>query len=73
MRSPLGQQELNMNSTVLNLCKLEQMSICTADTARKQCDCSYFEKSQNANRCMYFIFDEYCDCLKAQLNAGTPR
>ena len=22
-------------------------------------------------RCMYYIFDEYCDCLKAQINAET--
>jgi hypothetical protein len=60
-----------MDGNAANLCRVEHMSICTADTAREQGDCSYFEKSRHANRCMYFIFDEYCDCLKAQLNAGT--
>jgi hypothetical protein len=67
---PKGQQELKMNSTALNFCKRGQMSICTADTIREQGDCSFFEKSQHADRCMYYIFDEYCDCLKAQINAG---
>ena len=61
-----------MDSTILNLCKLEQMSICKADTTRKQGYCIYFEKFQHAERCMYFIFDEYCDCLKAQLDASAP-
>jgi hypothetical protein len=60
-----------MDRTALNFCKLEQMSICTAGTAREQGACSYFEKSQHAERCMYFIFEEYCDCLRAQINAGT--
>ena len=71
MRSQSRRQELMMDSNVSNFCRVEHMSICTADTAREQGDCSYFEKSQHANRCMYFIFDEYCDCLKAQMNAGT--
>lgn len=59
-----------MDSRALNFCKLEQMSICTAETIRSQGDCSFFEKSRNAERCMYFIFDEYCDCLKAQMDAS---
>jgi hypothetical protein len=45
------------------------MSVCTADSKKLQTDCSFYEKSQFAERCMYFIFDEYCDCLNAQLNA----
>ena len=60
-----------MDSNVSNFCKLEHMSVCTADTTQQQGDCSFFEKAQHANRCMYFIFEEYCDCLKAQLNAGS--
>ena len=60
-----------MDGDILNLCKVEQMSICTTDTNEGQVDCGYFEKSQHANRCMYFIFDEYCDCLKAQMQAGS--
>ena len=52
-----------------NFCKQEQMSICTADCQKQQIDCSFYEKSQHANRCMYFIFDEYCDSLNAQMNS----
>ena len=58
-----------MSHLAVNFCKQEQMSICTADTQKKQAGCSYYEKSQFAERCMYFIFDEYCDCLTAQINA----
>jgi len=61
-----------MNSRDVNFCKVEYMSVCSADTSTAQLDCRFFEKSQHANRCMYFIFDEYCDCLKAQLSAGYP-
>lgn len=55
---------------VVNYCKQEQISVCTAEDPKQQPTCSFFEKSRHANRCMYFIFDEYCDCLNAQLNAG---
>ena len=58
-----------MSHLVVNFCKREQMSICTADNQKQQVGCSYYEKSQFAERCMYFIFEEYCDCLTAQMNA----
>jgi hypothetical protein len=45
------------------------MSICTADDQKQQAGCSYYEKSQFAERCMYFIFEEYCDSLTAQLDS----
>jgi len=45
------------------------MSICTADNQKQQVGCSYYEKSQFAERCMYYIFEEYCDSLTAQINA----
>jgi hypothetical protein len=45
------------------------MSICTAENQKQQCGCSYYEKSQFAERCMYFIFEEYCDSLTAQMDA----
>ena len=54
-----------------NFCKQEEMSVCTAACQKQQLDCSYYEKSQHANRCMYFIFDEYCDSLKAQMNSAA--
>jgi hypothetical protein len=56
-----------------NFCKQEEMSICTAGNQNTQISCSFYEKSRFAERCMYYIFDEYCDCLKAQMNAGTTR
>ena len=54
-----------------NFCKQEQMSICTAGGQKQQTDCSFYEKSQHANRCMYFMFDEYCDSLKAQISSAA--
>lgn len=59
-----------MSRTEINLCKLQDMSICTADSRLQQKNCNFYEKSINANRCMYYVFEEYCDCLKAQLHAG---
>ena len=58
-----------MSHLVINFCKREQMSICTADNQKQQVGCSYYEKSQFAERCMYYIFEEYCDSLTAQINA----
>lgn len=58
-----------MSHSEINFCKQEEMSICTAGDCKQQVDCSFYEKSQHANRCMYFIFEEYCDSLKAQMNA----
>jgi hypothetical protein len=43
------------------------MSVCTAEDAKQQEECCFFVKSSHEPRCMYFIFDEYCDCLKAQM------
>jgi len=66
------QHEVNvMARPETNFCKQEEMSVCTADCQKQQLDCSYYEKSQHANRCMYFIFDEYCDSLKAQMNSAA--
>jgi len=66
------QREVNvMAHPETNFCKQEEMSICTAGCQKQQIDCSFYEKSQHANRCMYFIFDEYCDSLKAQMNSAA--
>ncbi len=54
----------------VNFCKPAQISICTAANQKEQAVCRFFEKSRHAERCMYFVFNEYCDCLKAQLNAS---
>jgi hypothetical protein len=55
----------------VNFCRSEQISVCTAANLKEQPGCSFYEKARRAERCMYFIFDEYCDCLKAQLSAHT--
>jgi len=57
-----------MPSPIINFCKQEAMSICTASDKKHQAGCRFYEKSRFAERCMYYIFDEYCDCLKAQMN-----
>jgi hypothetical protein len=62
-------KELIMSHTAVNFCKQERMSVCTAEDQKQQCGCSYYEKSRFAERCMYYIFEEYCDCLTAQINA----
>ena len=58
-----------MASSMVSFCKKDIMSVCTACSDVEQENCVYYEKSRQRNRCMYFIFDEYCDCLKAQMNA----
>jgi hypothetical protein len=65
------QEVMLMSHLENNFCKQEEMSICTAGNQNKQTGCSFYEKSRFADRCMYYIFDEYCDCLKAQMNAGA--
>jgi hypothetical protein len=60
---------IRMSDQPVNYCQQKQMSICTAENQKQQVACSYYEKSSFAERCMYFIFEEYCDCLTAQLNA----
>jgi hypothetical protein len=56
-----------------NFCRSEQISVCTAADQKKQVVCRFYEKAGRAERCMYFIFDEYCDCLKAQVQASQDR
>jgi hypothetical protein len=47
-------------------CKKGLMSICTAGSVAKQKRCFFYQKSSNSDRCMYFTFNKYCDCLEAQ-------
>ena len=53
----------------VSFCRKGKMSVCTARTNQQQIECCFYEKSRFADRCMYFIFEEYCDNLKAQLSA----
>jgi hypothetical protein len=34
-------------------------------SGRKSCE--FYDKSKSRNDCMYFVMNEFCDCLKAQL------
>jgi hypothetical protein len=62
-----------MKTAQVSYCKKEIMSICTAGSGNRQKECSFYEKSCQAEKCMYFVFDEYCDSLKAQMHAQvTP-
>jgi hypothetical protein len=63
----LNEEAVKMSSSETNYCKKDKMSICTAKDSKQQEKCSFFEKSSYEHRCMYFIFDEYCDCLNAQI------
>ena len=63
----LIEEAVEMSCSETNYCKKDKMSICTAKDSKQQERCSFFEKSSYEHRCMYFIFDEYCDCLNAQI------
>ena len=58
---------------IMNFCKSEIMSVCTAESNKEQQGCIFFDKSKNASRCMHFVFNEFCDCLNAQLYAGEKQ
>ena len=55
-----------------NFCIAGMMSTCRAENIKEQEKCRFYEKASYENRCMYFIFDEYCDCLKAQYDLKHP-
>ena len=57
-----------MHQRQVSFCEKKMMSMCTADSDTRQKECCYYEKSCRTDKCMYFVFDEYCDCLKAQMN-----
>jgi hypothetical protein len=57
------------SQTATNYCETRAMSFCTAKQLSEQPGCKFYEKAGYANRCMYFTFGRYCDCLKAQLNS----
>jgi len=51
----------------ISFCKQDIMSVCIADSRARQEECLFYAKSCHTDRCMHFVFDEYCDCLKAQM------
>lgn len=62
-----------MNDLGVSFCKKEMMSVCTATTDAQQKSCCHYEKSGYTEKCMYFTFDEYCGCIKAQKAAGQGK
>lgn len=54
---------------IVNLCKSGLMSECVGETEEEQKTCAYYEKATSAKRCMYRKYDNFCDCLPAQLDA----
>jgi len=51
----------------LCFCQRKFMSICTASSTSEQKKCKFYKKSSFTDKCMHFMFDEYCDCLEAQV------
>ena len=52
----------------VSYCKKDIMSVCTAVSVSQQKNCRYFSKSTYKRGCMYYRFDEFCDCIDAQIN-----
>lgn len=52
-----------------NFCHINLMAICKTNDSEERKTCTFYDKSSIRDDCMYFIFDEYCDCLKAQVEA----
>lgn len=54
-----------------SFCKSDLMSVCTACSPKGQRNCWFYVKSSATERCMYFVFDEFCDCPDAQKKARS--
>jgi hypothetical protein len=48
-------------------CKSDVMSMCKAGSEGEQRRCKFYKKSSHSDKCMYLVFDEFCECLEAQL------
>jgi len=57
----------------LCFCKRDIMSICTAPSESEQKNCKFYKKSSFGDRCMHFMFEEYCDCMEAQIATQQPQ
>jgi len=52
---------------MINHCKYNGLSTCDmAEVSKEQEKCRHYQKSTNFSRCMYLVFDNYCDSLAAQ-------
>jgi len=59
---------MTVQSDKISFCKRGLMSICTAGSLKEQKKCRFYKKSSHSDRCMYYLFDKYCDCLEAQMS-----
>ena len=50
-------------------CKTELMSHCVADDREQQRHCHFYQPASAGSKCMYFVSEEFCDCLNAQVDA----
>ena len=53
-----------------NYCITEMMSVCSAEGLSEQELCRFFEWASHEKKCMYFVQEEFCDSLKAQIAFG---
>ena len=58
-----------MENSETSFCKRDLMSVCTACSQDQQKECAFFQKATSADRCMYFVFNEFCGNLAAQSQA----
>ena len=52
-------------------CNRDIISTCTANSYSEQKNCWFYTKSSHENKCMHYIFDEYCDCVEAQMSTAN--
>jgi hypothetical protein len=62
-----------MPAPQVSFCKTVRMSFCTARSSSRQRNCRFYRKATSADRCMFFVFNEYCDCPDAQRKARENR
>jgi hypothetical protein len=51
-------------------CTRDIISTCAANSNREQKNCRFYSKASYKNKCMHFIFGEYCDCVDAQMSTA---
>ena len=56
-----------------NFYKKGMMATCSAENSEEQKGCEFYEEASTRDRCMYLKFDEYCDCLKAQIDSEREK
>ena len=52
---------------MINHCNYNGLSLCgMAKKPKEQERCTHYQKSTHFSRCMYLVYDEFCDSLSAQ-------